>query len=732
MLDEETVKIVSTLQKDTIELFFKMLFKLLDRENQRSAYNRATHKEKTPKIKTGELSEKEYNKMLKGGEKFRMVNIPKEKLAEIEKFAKQLGASYYVMEGDNKTALVSVSEKSFQQFDDVVKQSIKTQISADKGSVEIMDGNNLIPADQLQLTEEILAAHDIPAYTFQNKDGSCLNVVPKEYSGQYKAAIQEVKEAAEAVKNVEVTAFSNTGNSISDNSRFAAISENEAQKLVKNFGQNDMEFYKNDNGTFVKYPVEMKESVEKVLNTSAENKNLLKGFDTAVVKGKKDFVTIDKASLGVKEVGSDFFMKIPRTMGQDHLRIPQKDFIAINDGKTLKYSFDKEKQYDVLDSDGKTVKKISGEELAKHYENRSEKIFGGENTQTVHYDVSGENRIEVYDKSNDKLISVGTDNADKLTAILLENGIDSKAAEAVTEKVHSELGMLQEEKIIYSEENIEKDLHRSEVMTAVENMEQFGRVSETAGEKCAVYDKERKQYTVIDPKRDSNEKVRDSLIKAGYNEIQTAAIMSKLNSVYNRENIIPTGEKGEVKNFDSKNAELNNYRYAAHDGGVAVVKAEKNDRDEEVYKYVTAAKGTTRSEFEAALRKNFAEDEKTVTDIMKCLDNDKLLPVPEQIIIPSMGYKVSLVSSQTYEISKNGVSLTAQKSKADISKTAEAFGISEKQAERLTAKVEKSMNAVNQKPTFLSQLRQAKANVGQSKDNGKERDVQNRTESGAR
>lgn len=731
MLDEETVKIVSTLQKDTIELFFKMLFKLLDKENQRHTYNQTKNKEKTPKIKTGELSEKEYNKMLKGGEKFRMVSIPKEKLAEIERFAKQLGASYYVMEGDDKTALVSVSEKSFQQFDDVVKQAIKTQISADKGSVEIMDGNNLIPAEQLQLTEEILAAHDIPAYTFQNNDGSCLNIVPKEYSGQYKAAIQEVKEAGEAVKNVEVKAFFNTGNSISDNSRFKAISESEAQKLVKNLGQNNMEFYKNDEGTFVKYPIEMKESVEKVLNASAENKNLLKDFDTAIVKGKKDFVTIDRTSLSVKEVGDDFFMRIPRTMGQDYLKISQKDVISINDGKTLKYSFDKEKQYDVLDSDGKTVKKVSGEELAKHYENKSEKIFGGENTQTVHYDVSGENRIEVYDKSNDKLISVGTDNADKLNAILLENGIDIKAAEAVTEKIQSELGMLHKEKIIYSEENIEKDLHRSEVMEAVENMEHFGRFSETSGDKCAVYDKERKQYTVIDPKRDSNEKVRDSLIKAGYSEIQTAAIMSKLNSVYNRENIIPTEEQSSAKSFDSKNAELNNYRYAVHDGGVAIVKSEKNDKGDDVYKYVTAAKGTSRGEFEAAVRKNFAEDEKTVTDIMKCLDNDKLLPVPEQIIIPSMGYKVSLVSSQTYEISKNGVSLTAQKGKADISKTAEAFGISEKQAERLTAKVEKSINAINQKPTFLSQLRQAKADIGQNKDT-KEHSAQERTESGAR
>lgn len=424
-------------------------------------------------------------------------------------------------------------------------------------------------------------------------------------------------------------------------------------------------------------------------------------------------------------------MRIPRTMGQDYIRLPQKDFIEINDGKTLKYSFENEKQYDILDSDGNTVKKLTGAELAKHYEQRSEKLFGGDNTQTVHYDVSSGNHIEIYDKSQDKLISIGTENADKLNAILIENGVDSKTAAALSEKLHGELGMTFSEKIIYSEENIEKELHHSEVIAATENMKQFGRVSDTAGEKCAVYDTDRGQYTVIDIKRDDNDKIRNNLINAGYTELQTAAIMSKINSVYNKEGITPSEEKSKVKAFDSNNAELNNYRYAVHNGGIAIIKAEKNN-DEEVYKYVTAAKGTSRSEFEAALRKNFAEDEKTVTDIMKSFDNEKLLPVPEQIIIPSMGYKVSLVSSQTYEISKNGVSLTAQKGKADIPKTAEAFGITEKQAEKLTSKIEKSMNSVNQKPTFLSQLRQATAKVLPDKDRAKGHDTQERTESGAR
>lgn len=730
MLDEETVKVVSMLQRETVELFFKMLFKLLDRENQRNMYNNKS-KEKKTKVKTGELSSRDYKRMLNEGEKFRMITLSKEKLTEIESYGKKLGAQYYVMESDENNAIIAVSEKSFQQLDDAVKQTIKSQISVDKDSVKIMDGDNIIPAEQAKLAEEIMVAHDIPVYSFLNADGNCINVVPKEYNGQYKAAMQEVETVAESVKSVNVTSFSQTGADLHGDTRFKKISETEAQSLAKNLGRDKLEFYKNDNGIFVKYSTDVKTDVENIINKFAENKNLIKNFETAVVNGKKDYVTIDKASLGVKETGSDLFMRIPRTMGQDYIRLPQKDFIEINDGKTLKYSFENEKQYDILDSDGNTVKKLTGAELAKHYEQRSEKLFGGDNTQTVHYDVSSGNHIEIYDKSQDKLISIGTENADKLNAILIENGVDSKTAAALSEKLHGELGMTFSEKIIYSEENIEKELHHSEVIAATENMKQFGRVSDTAGEKCAVYDTDRGQYTVIDIKRDDNDKIRNNLINAGYTELQTAAIMSKINSVYNKEGITPSEEKSKVKAFDSNNAELNNYRYAVHNGGIAIIKAEKNN-DEEVYKYVTAAKGTSRSEFEAALRKNFAEDEKTVTDIMKSFDNEKLLPVPEQIIIPSMGYKVSLVSSQTYEISKNGVSLTAQKGKADIPKTAEAFGITEKQAEKLTSKIEKSMNSVNQKPTFLSQLRQATAKVLPDKDRAKGHDTQERTESGAR
>lgn len=416
-------------------------------------------------------------------------------------------------------------------------------------------------------------------------------------------------------------------------------------------------------------------------------------------------------------------------MGQDYIKLPQKDFVSINDGKTLKYAFDKENQYQILNADGKNVKTISGAELAKHYEQRSERLFGGENTQSIHYDVSGEEHIEIYDKAKEKLISIGNDDIDKLDIILLENGFDKRTAEALTKKMQTEIGIISSEEINYIEENIDNELKRTSVIEATQDMKQYGEITDISGDKCAVYDAERNQYTVIDINRDDTDKIRETFIAAGYTEIQSTAIMSKINDLCIKEDKIPFESKNTIQLFDnSNNAELNNYRYSVHEGGIAILKAEINN-SEEVYKYITAAKGTSRAEFENSLRKNFVEDEKTITDIMKSFDREKLLPVPEQIIIPSMGFKVSLVTSQTYELSKNGITITAQKGSVDIVKTAEAFGIPEKQAVKLISKVEKTINSANYKPTFLSQLRQATAKNATNVD---KTNVQERKESGER
>lgn len=476
MIGEETARTFSMLNRETIELLFKLLFKLIDRENARNqAASQA--KEKKPKVKVGELSEKTYNSLLKQGEKFRMIDVPAEKLDEIKSYANMVGATYHAFKSDDKTAMIAVSEKVFQQFEDAIKQVTKAQLSGNKDTVMVMKDENLIPAEQVKLAKDTLFAHDIPVFSFSDKDGRCMNVVSKEYIGQYKSAINEVNEAMKSVQSVQIA----------------------------------------------------------------------------------DFDTAEKA---------------------------------------------------------------------------------------------------------------------------------------------------------------------------VEKMEQVGEspLSDSSDKKLIIYDEQKEKYIVTDPAIESDRRIEKKLADMGYSEIQTAAIMSKFSSVCIKESIEKSEEITNEKAFDSNNAELSNVRYSINDGNIAIIKADVDKNGEPTYKYITANQGASRGEIEAAIRKGIAEDEKTVTDIMKCLDSEKAIPVPEQIVIPSLGYKVSLVTSSTYEISKDGVSLSGQKGKPDIAKIAEKFSIDEKQAGRLISKVDKAINSINAKPTFLSQLKQATAKSDKSNDQP-DKDISKNTES---
>lgn len=470
MIGEETARTYSMLQREAIELLFKLLFKLIDREKSRHQIASQT-KEKKPQVKIGELSEKTYNGLLKQGEKFRMIDVPADKLDEIKSYASMVGATYHAFKSDDKTAMVAVSEKAFQQFEDAIKQVTKAQLSGNKDTVMVMKDENLIPAEQVKLAKDTLYAYDIPVFSFSDKDGRCMNIVPKEYIGQYKAAMTEVSEAMKSVQSVKIA----------------------------------------------------------------------------------DFDTAEKAIADMEQIG-------------------------------------------------------------------------------------------------------------------------------------------------------EAPIRFNEVVPSEETL--------------IIYDEQKEKYIITAPDIEQNATIEKKLADMGYSEIQTAAIMSKLSSVCTRENIGYSEEKTNEKSFDSNNAELSNIRYSINDGSLAIIKADVDTNGEPTYKYITANQGASRGEIEAAIRKGIAEDEKTVTDIMQCLDSEKAIPVPEQIVIPSLGYKVSLVTSSTYEISKDGVSLAAQKGKPDIAKVVEKFAIDEKQAGRLISKVEKAINSISAKPTFLSQLKQAtaKADKGNDKD----------------
>lgn len=478
MIGEEATRAFSTLNRDTIELIFKLLFKILERDDRRNMVS--PEKEKTPKVKVGELSDKEYSNLLKKGENFRMIDVPTEKLDEIKGYAEMLGASYHFVENDNNsnTTFVAVSERSLHQFEDALKQAAKSQLSSD--GVNHIKSENIIPDEHTRFVKDVLSKYEIPAFSFSDQNGGCINIVPKEYEGQYRAAMEEVKETFKSIENVKFD-----------------IAENAKDKI-------------------------------------------------------KDMTQVDD--------NSDFFEKI----GND------QKFVVYDEEKNM-YAY-----------------------------------------------------------------------------IYYPNG-------------------------------------KSEVIETLENM--------------------------------------------GYDKKQTEAIISKMQPAFLKSAPEKTYDNLDEKTFDSNNAELSDIRYCIKDNSIAVIKAERNENDEISYKYVAVNNGASRNEIEAAIRKNLVKDEKSVTDIMKEFDREKAIPVPEQIVIPSLGYKVSLVSTQTYEISKDDISFSVQKGKADIPKIAEFFSISAKEAEKLISRSEKAINSVGSKQSFLSQLKSATASKGDKSNSERTPDISKDRES---
>lgn len=109
----------------------QIILEIIRIRNEQLRYSNRQPQEniKVPKIRYGEMKTAEYNKLLKEGEKMRTVSVPTDKLENINDYAKKLGAKYWVMEDEGKTATIVVPESYYNQFNDALQQSIKEQLT---------------------------------------------------------------------------------------------------------------------------------------------------------------------------------------------------------------------------------------------------------------------------------------------------------------------------------------------------------------------------------------------------------------------------------------------------------------------------------------------------------------------------------------------------------------------------------------------------------------------------
>lgn len=651
MIAEEAAAVAGKVAQTGIDILYKMLCWLLDKDrNSSSLGGNNSANEKKPKVRAGRLSERQYKSLLKNGEKFNILEVPKQKISDLEDVLKKLGVHYHVAEGgkDNSIRLFVPQDYS-AQVSAALKYAVEQQLSQNSSSIEVMKGNDLISPEAAQLADDVLSAHDIPRYSFITNEGKVMNCVPKEFSGQYKAAIDTVKTAMKDIESVTIRTFEQTAPLQSTNIRVSEISEKQAEYIAENLKSDKISFLKDNGKIYVQYPLEMRDNINDSLS-------------------------------GFEDVSKRMEMYKIAVLAEGERNLPTR-----NTTQKLDYN--------------------------------------------AFYDAP---KIEIFDKAHDKLISIGFNEIERLDSILMDNGMSKKDTDIIVNEVKKQLPPGEQERIGYtpikaeyiSDETVPNIIKTAEIAAAVEHMENVGdseRGERAKGSMCVIYDEDRKKYVIADPNLDDKKTIKHNIEQLGYDTVQTAAIMSKLYGLCREENITLREEKTESKHFDSMNAELLHCSYISNENGIAIVKEDTNKDGIPEYRYITAEQGASRPEIEKAIREGLdIKDAKTVVECLKCLENDKLIPVPEQIDVE--GCKVSLVSTQTYEISKEGITITSQKGKANIKATAEELGISEKQAARMIARIEKSMD---RKPSTLDKIKatakEKYAEIQHAKDKNKER-----------
>lgn len=116
---------------------------------------------KQPKIRFGSLSKKDFDKLKKAGLDFKYLTLPKEKLAELEKTAKDIGGSFFstqLLDGNN--AVIAVPSQLMSEIDAAIKHVTAEHMKNDPSSLIVKDGNGKIGEEDMKLTTDVLRSHN--------------------------------------------------------------------------------------------------------------------------------------------------------------------------------------------------------------------------------------------------------------------------------------------------------------------------------------------------------------------------------------------------------------------------------------------------------------------------------------------------------------------------------------------------------------------------------------------
>ena len=698
MIGEDAVNSTTAMLEKLMQIILEIIRMQRDsqRYNSREAAKSSKENAKQPKIKFGEMKKTEYKKMLNAGDKMHRIEVDKNQLEGLNKIAKEIGAKYWVMSTEGNTASVIVPEKFFVQMQGALEEATKLQLTKSPQSLAVHNGAEIISAEDIDMAKAVLSYHDIPAATFKT-DGGYMNIVSSDFDGQYKAAMQEISRLKDELKNIDITVFEQTMPFEYINKLDTKIIE-ATQEMAQYIKLNvpDAELLRTESGEIaVKYPAASEAQIQNCITNYSNDIAAAQDYQAVIIDNT---ININRDKLLISENTSEYFTRVPNTAGQDYIKIA-KDDSALTDGKTISAKIDYDKTYQIFDKDGNLKSELSGRDLAAKYNTKSRSA--NKKTDIRRYNNDSLDRIEVYNAKENKLVRIGIENADVVRKNLLDCGISPFAAEKLLADIDNSLSDDYKSVFKYNPPSIQNSfseiksdmLEQYKVAEKISSAQLVDGFNDTLGKKCCVFDKRTNEYVLV-PAQEN--RLKAALAQMGYDVLQTNVIVSEAQKSYSPSGATLEREDIHAQSFETGNAEVSAYKFCNDEHGIILIKQEITDTDVSI-KYADINKDTTRPEIEKALKSEFhMQDAASIAELLNCMEKEQLISKAVSTITKD-GFEISQVSSDYLKISKDSSTLMLDKNKVDIKQLSNAFGITEKQAEKLSNSLSKSLKAADRK-----------------------------------
>ena len=378
------------------------LLEFISNMERNKQYRKDAKPPKKPKIKTGKLSKKNFEKLQQLGMSFEYLPVSKNLMLQFEAAMKKMGGTFFTggIE-DNNSVYVAIPAAQRNMAALAAQHMLSKEIEIKPDGFILKDGNNKIGEEEMKITSDVMNSYDIPLFAFKTDDGKYMTVVPKEFEGQYNKAMEDVRQQLNEINNIDVVRYDQL--SPLDKPEFAAyiITDEEAQELAKlaEFGELDIKFAKTEQGTAVFYSTDIS---EKITTAREEYAKSLSESEQYRIDVTDNTISMDIKNLLVPELSDEntYFLRVPNTSGKDYIRLDKSECEIINGGKSIKTELDMKKNYSIYDSEGNIKQSRSGEELSKSYNTRHPHATKG--TKVYEYG-QGRERVNLFDKEKDEI-----------------------------------------------------------------------------------------------------------------------------------------------------------------------------------------------------------------------------------------------------------------------------------------------------------------------------------------